>query len=76
VFCEEFILQQAGINPEEASGAESGSSIDEQMEEIFSEEEPTELSLDELQKQLDQALEREEYEKASRIRDEINKRKS
>lgn len=74
VFCEEFILQQAGVNPEEASAVES-SSVDEQMEDIFREDEPEELSLDELQRQLDQALDREEYEKASRLRDEINRRK-
>jgi protein-arginine kinase activator protein McsA len=32
------------------------------------------LSLDELKRQLDIALANEEYEKASQIRDEINKR--
>ncbi|MFN9799685.1 MAG: UvrB/UvrC motif-containing protein [Bacteroidota bacterium] len=34
------------------------------------------MSLDDLQRQLEQALDREDYERASRIRDEINRRKS
>ena len=34
------------------------------------------LSLDELRKELEQAIEQEDYETASRIRDEINKRKA
>lgn len=74
VFCEEFILQQAGVNPEEAHAAET-KSMDEQMEEILGENDPEELSIDELQRQLDIALEQEDYEKASKIRDEINRRK-
>jgi hypothetical protein len=75
VFCEEFILDQAGVNAEEAAQGDDISDIDEQVEEMLKEEEPTSLSIDELQKQLNIALEQEEYEKASRIRDEINKRK-
>ena len=34
------------------------------------------LSVDELRKELEQAIEQEDYETASRIRDEINKRKA
>jgi protein-arginine kinase activator protein McsA len=34
------------------------------------------LSMDELQRMLDSALEQEDYEKASHIRDEINRRKA
>jgi bifunctional DNase/RNase len=75
VFCEEFILEQAGVNAEEAAQGDDIDDIDEQVEEMLKEEEPTSLSIDELQKQLNIALEQEEYEKASRIRDEINKRK-
>jgi hypothetical protein len=75
VFCEEFILEQAGVNAEEAAQGDDIADIDEQVEEMLKEEEPTSLSIDELQKQLNIALEQEEYEKASRIRDEINKRK-
>lgn len=75
IFCDEEILVQAGINSEEAEAGEEIEDFDEQVEEMLRDEEPSDLSLDELQKQLDMALESEEYEKASRIRDEINKRK-
>ena len=49
--------------------------LEEELQSIIKEDEPSGMSIDELQKQLDLALEREEYEKASRLRDEINKRK-
>lgn len=76
IFCEDFILENAGINPEEAEAAEDESEIgNEEFLDILESPESDQISIDDLQKQLDQALEQEEYEKASRIRDEINKRK-
>jgi excinuclease UvrABC helicase subunit UvrB len=68
-------LDQAGVNAEDT---ESGMELDEpdiDLEEVEAEEGDGNMSVDDLQRQLDQALEKEDYEKASRIRDEINKRK-
>lgn len=76
IFCEESILETAGINTDEAAAGEEMEDFDEQVEEMLKDEEPSQLSIDELQKQLDIALDSEEYEKASRIRDEINRRKA
>lgn len=76
IFCEEFILDQAGISSDEGGlSAEDADEIEEELEGIINDEENFGTSVDELQKQLDTALEREDYEKASKIRDEINKRK-
>jgi bifunctional DNase/RNase len=74
IYCYEFILEQAGVNAEEASEALQ---LEESLEaeEVIGNDESAQVSLDELQKQLDIALAQEEYEKASHIRDEINKRR-
>jgi len=45
-----------------------------QSEEPKVEPKKTELTLAELQEELDDAIDNEEYEKASQIRDEINRR--
>ncbi|MFY7971023.1 MAG: bifunctional nuclease domain-containing protein [Flavobacteriales bacterium] len=74
IYCMEFILEQAGVNAEEPSDAISYDEPDIPESEEQESEFTSNVSIDELQRQLDTALEREEYEKASRIRDEINKR--
>jgi bifunctional DNase/RNase len=76
IFCEDFILEQAGVSADDVPAEENESEeLEEELQSIIKEDEPSGMSIDELQKQLDLALEREEYEKASRLRDEINKRK-
>jgi bifunctional DNase/RNase len=75
IFCNEFILQQAGVSSEDVTEELSLDEPDIDLEEVSATEDTESLSLEELHRQLDLALEREEYEKASRIRDEINKRK-
>lgn len=75
VYCYEFILDQAGVNAEDT---ESDMELDEpdiDLEEVETHDDAANMSVDDLQRQLDQALEKEDYEKASRIRDEINKRR-
>lgn len=77
IYTHDFILSSAGIIIDEDEDEETGL---EQAQEINIEpaeaEEPEEAgSIADLQKQLKKALEREEYEKASKIRDEINRRK-
>ncbi len=74
IFCYDFILEQAGVSSEDVTDDLPMEEPDIEMSEIGEEDAAT-MSLDELQRQLDTALEREEYEKASRIRDEMNRRK-
>ncbi len=69
IYTYEFILSSAGIILEEEKPGEEG------VEEISAEEEES-VTLDELEQQLEEALQSEDYERASRLRDEINKRKS
>jgi bifunctional DNase/RNase len=72
----EFILSSAGIimDEDEEGGASPG---EEQMEEVERQLELSheELSVEELEEQLMSAIDREDYEAASRIRDEISRRK-
>jgi bifunctional DNase/RNase len=75
IYSYEFILDQAGVNAEDTEEELPIEEPEVDAEEV-SAEEADNLSIDELQKQLEQALDREEYEKASRIRDEINRRKA
>jgi bifunctional DNase/RNase len=74
IYCYEFIVEAAGVSGEE----ESGMQLDDPDIDLERIETPQEekMSLDELKRQLDIALANEEYEKASQIRDEINKRES
>lgn len=84
VYTYEFILSQAGIVLDEEQDATAATSDEdmtaEEEEELLAEvtsgsdyQRKTDKELEEM---LNKALEEENYEKASRIRDEINKRKS
>ena len=71
VFTFEHILSSAGIQLENETPE-----LLEEEDFIENKNEPsTEVSIEELEKQLQDALDNEEYEKASEIRDEIQKRK-
>jgi bifunctional DNase/RNase len=83
VYTYEFILSQAGIVlDEEQDGATTGDedmSAEEEEEllaEVTSGNDYQRKTDKELEEMLNKALEEENYEKASRIRDELNKRKS
>ncbi len=75
IYCEEFILDQAGVSAEEAAAEIQKDDDELEIEELSAIEDPTQLTTDDLQRQLDTAIEKEDYETASRIRDEIQKRK-
>jgi bifunctional DNase/RNase len=72
IYCYEFIVEAAGVSGEEESRLQlEDPDID--LEQIDTAPEEN-MNIDELKRQLDIALSNEEYEKASQIRDEINKR--
>lgn len=72
IYCYEFIVEAAGVSGEEESRLQlEDPDIDLEQIETAPEEN---MNIDELKRQLDIALSNEEYEKASQIRDEINKR--
>ncbi len=74
IYCYEFILETAGVSSEDTGDEMELEDADVDMEELSTVADASNLSLEELQKQLESALNHEDYEKASRIRDEINKR--
>jgi bifunctional DNase/RNase len=71
VYTYESIMVAAGILMEE----DTGNSKQDNPENLNEESSFSEYSLEELTQMLQSAIENEEYEKASRIRDEIKKRK-
>jgi uncharacterized protein len=72
IYCYEFIMETAGVSgEEEEETASETSDIESHTTEPMRDEN---VSIDELKRQLDIALSNEEYEKASQLRDEINKR--
>ncbi len=79
----EFILSSAGIlledeqNADENEDDEEEDDLDNPVEELLqpSTKDITTIGADELEKYLDDAIAMEDYERASQIRDEINKRK-
>lgn len=80
IYTYEFILSTAGIVLDENAPIEG---VEEQIEKQIptsatklSENELSTASTDELKEMLKKALDEEAYERASRIRDELNKRKS
>lgn len=77
IYCYDFILDSAGVTAEEADlEMEEETATDVSLEELSTEGRDEDLSLKELEKQLAIAIEREEYERASKLRDEIERRKS
>lgn len=80
IYTYEFILSTAGIILEEGASLSEGGSGDsletlEEEKKSVKENELSKSSLEELNALLQTALEEEAYEKASKIRDEIKKRK-
>lgn len=78
IFTYEFILSTAGIILEENTNIEEeiGEKIEKAEKPKMAEDELTSRSVDELKELLKNALDEEAYERASQIRDELNKRKS
>jgi uncharacterized protein len=74
VFTYESILSSAGIQLDDASDFDSPAELDEV--EVPEKQGVSSLSIEELEQQLNEALENEDYELASRLRDEINRRTS
>ena len=74
IFCAKEVMDEVGRDMREISDGDADDAID---FEVDLDEEPTEeVSLDQLEANLEEALNNEDYELASRIRDEIEKRKS
>jgi bifunctional DNase/RNase len=76
IFTFENILSSAGILMDENQTKDDDFSMDDDDESIQPEGSLTSLNLEELENQLNDAINDEDYELASRIRDEINKRTS
>ena len=80
IYTYEFILSSAGIvlDDKQISEEADNDEGDESFETTVSTEltrSSEEYSVEELEDELKKALEREDYEQASRLRDEINRRK-
>jgi bifunctional DNase/RNase len=74
IFCAKEVMDEVGRDMRKISDGDAEDAID---YEVDLEEEPAEeISLDQLEANLEEALNNEDYELASRIRDEIDKRKS
>ena len=73
IYCYDFILESAGIDSEGEDGAFNEDDLVASEAKMVEESTET-LSLVELEAQLNKALEDEDYEKATILRDEINKR--
>lgn len=76
IFTFENILSSAGILMDENQTKDDDFSMDDDDESIQPEGSLLSLNLEELENQLNDAINNEDYELASRIRDEINKRTS
>jgi bifunctional DNase/RNase len=71
IYCAESVMKMAGIGPEEMERVEAAEA---QAEENPDESKPKKRTVKDLKKELKQAIAREDYELASRLRDEIEKR--
>lgn len=81
IFTSEEILQKSGIviDIEEAGKPRASERKDKEtthISSVFGKDEYKDIDIDTLNKMLDEAVKNEEYEKASMIRDEIERRKS
>jgi len=71
IYCAESVMKMAGIGPEEMERVEAAEA---QAEENPDQSKPKKRTVKDLKKELKQAIAREDYELASRLRDEIEKR--
>ncbi len=78
IYTYEFILGSAGILLDEdmkvKEEGEEGEEAEVNIEDLTKKEDVTQLSVSELEKKLEEAIANEDYEFASKIRDEIDKR--
>lgn len=76
IFCTEKVLQEAGIEFSEDERKEESKTAKSQIHKQTNPKESSlkDFSLDKLNQMLEKAIINEDYEKAARIRDEINKR--
>jgi len=75
IYANESVLDKAGIASSEFGTASEATQEEEEVEAITSDKKLDEQSISELDQMLNDAINNENYELASRIRDEINKRK-
>jgi hypothetical protein len=76
VFCTEKAMSEGAVEHYEVEGSEEKGPEKEPSQKFVTKKEPSlkDFSLDKLNQMLDKALGNEDYERAARIRDEINKR--
>ena len=75
VYTYEFILANAGIVLDDDTNFSSDLEEELEIKEIEEEDEISIIPREELEKKLDNAITNEDYEEASKIRDELNRRK-
>lgn len=76
IFTYEDILKRAGIIVNSSKETEEDLLLEEEGDKLAEDEGLTSSSIKKLEKLLEKAIEQEDYEKASEIRDEIKKRKT
>jgi len=76
IYTSEVILSSAGILLDESSLEDNDDFLEEVLDETTEGESIEVKNIEDLKKQLSQAIENEDYELASKIRDEIKKRKA
>jgi bifunctional DNase/RNase len=76
VFCTEKAMSEGAVEHYEVGGSEEKSPEKQPSQKFVTKKEPSlkDFSLDKLNQMLDKAIGNEDYERAARIRDEINKR--
>jgi bifunctional DNase/RNase len=76
VYCTEKAMSEGAVEHYEVEGSEEKSPEKQPSQKFVTKKEPSlkDFSLDKLNQMLDKAIGNEDYERAARIRDEINKR--
>ncbi len=74
IYCYDFILDTAGVNEQEIKEEYIDEDDDDFEPEVSGRTDSSTLSLAELEQELEKAIEQEDYERASELRDEISKR--
>ncbi len=74
LYTTEYVLKEAGISTDEARVADPDTGGEARAVNVKSKQDLVSYSVEELKKMLEEALASEEYEKAAKIRDEIERR--